>query len=331
MYKALNSNSSFSSYIGDNFFNRCLYNEGYNYIFDDIINSLFCWSEPLILCLSCFILLLLLPVMFLTNGEKNDNGKASRLYNTSKLTIMTFFHRITYIYLIFFPLAVFIGQPQPCIALNFDSSFSKLFFFPATPLACNLITLFFLSSIFSRKSVIYRCILNVLVIFLCFHYICIGRISISQSIITLFIAYTLHFISQHLTFMFSFIEFAVILVFFIVFICIKWNFILEVKQYVSHILITSVALYFIDIYIRSRFYYTRKGLVSIGKPIDLEYEKVSEKSYFTNIAPEDPETFHRNMQKDLLDSAIAMLIFILSLFIRNIFSSIYKISEYGLM
>lgn len=322
-----------SNNIGDSKINSCLLIPKYGDVFEDLIRSLFCWSEPLILCFSCFILLLLLTIVFMSNGEKEDNGKSSRLYITSRLVIMTFFHRLSYVYSIFFPFAVLLDQGPPCAYHGIDNTeINELYLFPSPRFASLLFTLFFFSGLFSLSSFGYRIGIMLFSMFLCFHYVISGQLSIGQTLFTYSLSYILYFISQRITFIYSFIEF-IIMALFLVFFFMYGSYELNKNQSsLLGIFITGITIFIIDLYIRIRFYYTRRGFVSIGRPIDLEYEKFANKgSFFNSVGSEDAHQFQNNMKKDLIDSFISLSVFLFSLFIRNIFSRNIDVDSYGFM
>ena len=131
------------SYIGDSLWNRCLYTPNYPKTLADIVSMFFRWTEPHVLVEICLVILILLPLIFMARSDESLI-KISRLYNISRLSVLTLFHKILYIYLIFIPLAYFIGQPPPCVdaTRSISESFKRLYSFPSPKLGSLCITLF---------------------------------------------------------------------------------------------------------------------------------------------------------------------------------------------
>lgn len=305
------------NYIGDSFLNACLYKEKAKTILSPFFNAFFSWTEPHILIFFCLVLLLILPLIFLLNS-KESYVKISRLYNVFRLSILTFFHRLVYIYLIFIPISFFIHQTSPCHdSLDSDPYYNQKYYLPNPKFASFCFFFLFLYSIASAMHSRYMWIIPPLILFAIIHYILMGEMSFAQTFCTFSLAYIMHFYSMRVKFWVMHIENIVLPAFYVIFFIVERNKIISEKLALSRTVIT-LALWIGDAWLLGRYHITRRGFVSIGRPIDLQWETDQKtSSYFTVISSEAEEVFSSNLKSDIMDSSIALFVYCFCLIFRH--------------
>lgn len=81
--------------------------------------------------------------------------------------------------------------------------------------------------------------------------------------------------------------------------------------------VVTLALWVCDVLMLGRYHLTRRGFVSIGRPIDLQWEtEQKSSSYFTVISSEAEIVFASNLKSDAIDSSIALIIYCFCLIFR---------------
>jgi len=319
------------SYLGDNVINRCFYTHNYDRYMGPWFQIFFRWTEPHLLVSCCLVILLLLPLIFLI--RPNDSYlKISRLYNVSRLSVLTFFHRVVYIYLVFCPIAFLINQQPPCYKAGSNvGSFKKLSYFPSAKFASLSITVLYFSSLIFSSRIKWNIIFMVFLIFSAVNHILCGELSVAQSIVTFSLSYLIHFYAQRVPFWVLHVENIVLPLIFISL------FVLERDRFFGNDealgrSISSLSLWIADFYMLGRYHCTRAGFVSVGRPIDLEWETDSKSSaYFSILSSEEEEVFTGNLKNDLSDSIVSMFLYLLGLFIRHYVSGPIKSSASGLI
>lgn len=313
------------NYISDNFINSCHYLPKYVKV-TQIVTPFFTCTDPFFLVCCSLIILIFLPIIFL-NRTTYSFVKISKLYNISRLTILTFFHRLCYVYFVFLPLSFLIDQSPPClIARSKEANFRKLQYFPQ-PKFASIVTLFlFFAELFPFK----RALIAYTIILLSFiHFNLAGDLSVGQSLFTLSLVYILHYYSQRVPFYVMHIENGIFLTSTILLIIFKINDIKE-NKYVRGRIITSCSMLLCDTLGLLRYHFTRYHYISVGKAIDIQFEKDgNSKSYLNVISSEGEDVFHKNLINDLIDSILSMAIFIIGLFIRSSFVEVIKSSHSG--
>ena len=324
------------SYIGDSFWNKCLYTPNYPEKLSGIVSMFFRWTEPHVLVEICLVILILLPLIFMARSDESLI-KISRLYNISRLSILTLFHKILYIYLIFIPLAYFIGQPPPCVdaTRSVSVSFQRLYSFPSPKLGSLCIALFYVNSLLtiSRKKIFI--VTFIIAILFGLHFMFNGNLSVSQTFFSISLAYILHFYSQRVPFFVLHIENLIftILIFLIMFGAGP-NFMPGHASYPNYDflgrMISAITLLVIDWYMIARYHYTRFDYAKIGRPIDIQVE-AGEGQYFSILSSEEEQRFVKNLKNDVIDSLIACILFLIGVDIRHYFTGIIKPSIIGLI
>lgn len=313
------------NYISDNFINSCHYLPKYITV-TRIVTPFYTCTDPFFLVCCSLIILIFLPIIFL-NRTTYSFMKISKLYNISRLTILTFFHRLCYVYLIFVPLSFLIDQAPPClIARSNENNFKKLQYFPQ-PKFASIVTLFlYFSEFFPFK----RAIIAYMIIFLSsIHYIISGDLSIAQSMFTMGLVYILHYYAQRVPFFVMHIENGIFLIS-ITLIAIFKNTEIRNNKYVNGRIITAYTMMLCDTFGLVRYHFTRYHYISVGKAIDIQLETDGKsRSYLNVISSEGEDIFHKNLVGDLIDSIMSMIIFIIGLFVRSSSVEVIKSSHSG--
>ena len=303
------------------------------------INHVFRWTEPHLLVFFCLVILIMLPIIFLIRSD-DSHLKISRLYNLSRVSVLTFFHRILYIYLIIIPMSFLIKQNPPC---HYPgkwrvSSFRKLYTFPFPKLSSLSLTIMYLGSLATAAKKPVSLIFGLIVVFFGFHSVFCGDLSMSQAFFTISISYILHFYSQRVTFDFLHVENAILLVLNLVLFISKSDVFLqsststEKDMDMTGRFISAAALLLVDEYMIARYYFTRNGYAKIGKPIDLQWETGAKSgAYFSILSSEEEFTFSRNLQNDIIDSVISLILYIAGLTLRHAYTGIIKPSRTGFL
>ena len=318
------------SFLGDSLLNRCLYSQAYERITGTWFTHIFRWTEPHLLVTVNLVILLLLPLIFLVRPD-DSYLKISRLYNVSRLSVLTFFHRVVYIYLIFCPLAFLIDQKPSCHQNNASDVFMELNYFPSPRFASFTLTVLYFYSLASASRIKYTFLFIIFILLAGLHNVFAGDLSIAQMLVTFSLAFIIHFYSQRVPFWFLHVENIVLPVIFIILFLIKKETFFA-NNYALGRAITTLSLWISDFYMLGRYHCTRAGFVSVGRPIDLEYETDTKTSaYFSILSSEEEDVFSMNLKKDLIDSAVSMVLYIIGLVIRHYVSGELKASSSGLI
>lgn len=323
------------SVIGDTWLNACYYSSKYENIMGGLIKIMFAWTEPQYLITLCFVFLIILPLIYLIRPD-DAYGKNSRLYNITRLSILTFFHRICYIFILLWPLSLLIKQAPPCSGrINQDKSHFGFFEdyncynLPSTWMCSTCFVILYLSSFSTTSHQKLTFIFGILLILIAIHFVFVGEMSFAQSFISLSISYIIHFYSMRTPFLFIHIENIILPIFFIIVFFVKKSFFFEFLQNknspynyenkgnLRHAIVTF-SLWIADVYMLARYHYTRSGLINIGRPIDLELEAdVNSKSFF-NVS-ESESDFWKNLKLDLIDSFVGIFLLIIGLISQHTF------------
>lgn len=318
---------------GDKLINACIIKPGYQKAMGDFLSHLFRWTEPLIVVTSCLVILFLLPILLLF-GKESSYLKLSRIYNISRLSILTLFHRITYIYLIILPLAFYINQHPPCIKAGIKiESISMIYNFPHPKYSSFCFVMLYISSLFGSSKVKQKSkfIVLGLLIVLSIHWILCGDVSIAQGIFTLCFSFVLHYYSMRIPFWFLNVEsFFIPLISIIIFNYNKERFLKDTKTIGKEI--TALSLWISDLYMLIKYRMSRTGFISIGRQIDLDIETSSKKGgYFSVLSSESEVSFTNYLKKDLRDSLFSVVLFTVGLIVRNYISGSIVGSYSGLV
>lgn len=318
------------SYNGDSILNRCLYIAAYEKYFSPVISHMFRWTEPLILVSVCLVILLLLPLIFLVRPD-DSYLKISRLYNVSRLSVLTFFHRVIYIYLIFCPLSLLINQQPPCRQYNASASFYYLAYFPSPKFASFTFACLYIGSLASVSKVKFVPIFVAINFLVGLSNILAGDLSVAQMLATFCLTYIIHFYSMRVPFWFLHVENIVLPILFVIIFILQKDVFFH-RTFALGRAITTLSLWVANCYMLGRYHYTRAGFVSVGRPIDLEYEAdTKSNAYFSILSSEEEDVFTANLRKDLLDSCVATIVYLVGLVLRYMVKVDWETSSSGLI
>ena len=302
------------SFIGDSWINQCHYSLQYDKTMGSFFSILTRWTQPNFLVIYCLILLFVLPILFLSHSDESQ-FKLSRLYNVSRLSILTFFHRVLYVYLFCFPFSLLMEQHSPCRdAFETDSEYNKTLNFPSINMCGLCFTALFFASFFA---VLYKKLnfaFGIFLIIYSIHIVFTGELSLAQSFFSLSISYIFHFYSMRVPFWVMHIENVVFPIFFFTVFIIKWDLLFGTAEFLGEAIL-ALALWIADFFMFVRYHFTRAGFFSLGRPIDIKFETESKSAQIASSEVDD--NFFRNLTMDLVDSSIALFLYILGLIIQR--------------
>lgn len=328
------------SIIGDSWLNACYYSSKYENIMDGLIKIVFSWTEPQFLITLCLVFLIILPLIFLIRPD-DAHGKTSRLYNITRLSVLTFFHRIFYVFILIWPISLLIKQSPPCSGKLAQSKIHFGFYedynsydLPSTWLCSTCFVILYFSSFLTTENQKYTFIFGIFLILLAIHFVFVGELSFAQSFVSLSISYIINFYSMRIPFFFIHIENILLPIFFIIVFIVKKPLFLDFLQNktvtgnfdvyndvnkgnLRHAIITF-SLWIADVYMLARYHYTRSGSINIGRPIDLELEADVNSNSFFNVLESETD-FWKNLKSDLIDSFIGIFLLIIGLISQQTF------------
>ena len=299
--------------IGDSFWNACFSQYKFFQTFQLSYHPILGWSEPFPLLFLLLVLLIVLPAIF----KVGTFLKVSRLYNITRLGLLSLFHQICYSYTIGQPLSLIIRQPRPCNTIELSNS-SLEYGFPST-IAMSASLLLFTVSQFTGISFKYSLIIW-------FSFLIILTIlsladmfnSIFQSISSFFISYLLHYWHKNLPFKFIHYE-NLFLFLFLLIITIGYklnNY--SLPQIVFSLLFSYIVL-IIDELLLFRHHFSRKGFLSIECSKDLKWTIETEHVESIRLLnTEEEESFSENVKTDLITSFLAFCVFYFGVLLRRI-------------
>ena len=320
------------SYLGDMWLNKCYLVPKYQRIMDGVTSHLLRWTEPFVLVTCCLVVLLLLPLIFLVPAG-DAYQKMSRLYNVVRLSVMTLFHRLLYIYVVVSPMAFAIGQNPPCRALYVASSqaFHALYYLPNARYSSFCLLMLYMWSLATATKKRYSWIFPVIMVLFGVNMLFTGDLSVTQAAFTCSLSYTLHFYAMRIPFWFLHVE--NILVPLGLFCAL----VVDRERYFDDLdalgrVIAGFSLWMADALMLGRYHYTRAGFVSIGRPIDLEWEADSKSNaYFSILSSDGEDAFASNLAADLVDSIVAVCIYAAGLILRQLVGGAVRSSSSGLI
>lgn len=316
--------------ISNSFLNECFLFPKFERVVGNFMNVFFKWTEPHVLVTLCIVILLLLPMIFLVRS--NDSYlKISRLYNVSRLSILTFLHRIIYLYIIFVPLSIIIHQSPPCTHQHVTQNFYSIYNFPSTQYGSFCFTMLFFSFIVECSKPSLILIFPFILVFYSVFSIFIGNLSVGQEIFTLSLCYILHFYAQRVPFWFLHIENIILCLALIIFFVLSYKNFQENKESFGKIVL-GLFLWCLDFFLLGSYQLTRQGFVAVGRPIDLRWETDTKSgTYFSILSSEEEMTFTKNLLKDFITSIVSILIYVIGLTVRCSIVGGFRNASTGLM
>lgn len=305
--------------ISDRAVDACLLRPQYQRAMGDLISHLFRWTEPLLVVAACLVVLLLLPLLLLA-GKESSYLKLSRIYNVSRLSILTLFHRITYVYMIILPLAFFINQRPPCVKVNARTGFlATTYNFPNPKYSSFCFVMLYISSLFgtARAKQKQKFVVLALLVAMPVHWVFCGDVSVAHITFTLCFCFILHYYSMRIPFWFMHVENVLLpLVSLGIYYTRKERFLRDPSIIGKEI--TALSLWVSDMYMLIKYQLSRTGFISVGRQIDLDLETRSKRGgYFSVLSSESELSFTNSLKKDACDSIVSVVIFTVGLIVRN--------------
>jgi hypothetical protein len=285
--------------------------------FQDWREAVFGWSEPYPLFIFVLVLLIILPGIF-----KSERGflKLSRIYNSTRLGLISILHQVVYCYTLVIALQLFIAQTTPCIHASSFGSFSTPFTFPQTTamtvsfLGFSVIRFTSASQLFAFP--IFAIVLGIII----FTEMCERITTAFQGIASIFLAYIIHFAHMRIPYRFIHVE----NIFLALFCLAAAIYIAQDPAWGSGgafaDLWFSWVTVAIDELILARHHMTRKGFTIITCPGDVIWagEKGPTES-LRLLASEEEHAMEANVWSDFLTSIFAFVAIVVGVVVRKFF------------
>lgn len=320
------------STLGDMWLNACNLVPRYQAIVDGLTSHLFRWTEPFVLVTCCLVVLLLLPLIFLVPAQ-DAYQKMSRLYNVVRLSVLTFFHRLLYIYLIVCPMAFAFRQHPPCrgLYISNEKSFNGLYYLPSARYASFCLLMLYIWSLATATRKRYSWVFPLIMVLFGVNMLFTGDLSVAQGVFTCSLSYALHFYAMRIPFWFLHVENVVLPLILFLSLVLGRDRYFNDSEALGRV-VAGFSLWIADGFMLGRYHYSRAGFVSIGRPIDLEWEADSKSSaYFSILSSDGEDAFSSNLVTDLVDSIVAMCIYAAGLILRQIVGGAVRSSSSGLI
>jgi hypothetical protein len=304
--------------IGDSFLNSCTEIIHFFASISDLRTTLLGWNEPYPLVTLILILLIILPSIF-RFGSKNSYLKISRVYNFTRLGIMSLLHQITYVYTLAMPVSLMIGQGTPCVHASTYGTFIRLTGFPSTSLMSASLFGFSVARFSGAPA---KFLLPVLFVYIGLTFVAeldAVFVNLFQAIASVLMSYVLHFIHIHIPFRFIHVENIVLALLTItaaVFSGLERGWTLK-GAFIN--LWFSFVVILIDELMLIRHQWTRGGFAAIERPVDISWRMdMSHVESIRLLNSEEESSFLKNLQDDITTSAIAFLSFALGVVVRRL-------------
>jgi len=301
--------------VGDSFWNTCFAKYKFFRVIAHSFTPIFGWSEPFPLVLLNLVLLIVLPAIF----KVGSFLKVSRLYNMTRLGLLSLFHQICYSYTIGKILTLIFRQPRPCDQV-LDINTSLDFAFPS-PIILSASLLMFTVAQFTGISLFRSIIIWFAVLFfLTLLALADQMVSIFQAVSTFFFGYVLH--SWHVNLPFKYIHYEnACLLILSIFVTFKYaNMSYTIPQIIFAVWFSYVTL-IIDELLILRHHMSRRGFPAIERPKDLKWTIETEHVESIRLLnSEEEETFTQNVKSDLSTSFISFCVFYVGVLLRRVVS-----------
>ena len=307
-----------SNAVGDSFLNRCFADSPIFQTINGLYTPLLGWSEPYPLIFLLLMLLIVLPTIFRVGAFL----KVSRLYNITRLGLLSLFHQISYSYTVMESLCLIFKQPAPCFSDMSALTDVNNYSFPSAIIASSAFLVFTVTKYVGIK--IYFAIIIWIVFFSIQSFLAMADNfnTFFQSLVTIFFCYLLHIWHNFLPFKFIHIENAVLFLFSLIIFIVYAA--LDLSSF-SNLFFTmwfNFLVLIIDEVLLARHHQTRGDFSTIERPGDLKW--TIEKEHVETIRllnSEEEEMFTKNIDVDLNTSLIAFVLFFIGVILRRIVAS----------
>jgi hypothetical protein len=300
--------------VGDSFLNTCFETSPFFDFVGNYIVQLFVWTEPYPLLVLLLIVLVILPSIF-RYPSKDSYLKISRIYNSTRLGLMSILHQVCYSYTVVTPLGFFVNLPLPCSHTSTYGQYND----PEFPDSLTTAASLFVFSVARYSHVSLRISLPVCTVFLTILILCFISLNVSvlHAVSGLCISYILHFLHLHMFFKWLHYENAFLTVFGVAAMVygsvvheIPWerSFLYSWFSFVS-IAINEMMLV--------RYHLSRGGFRAIERPGDLNWAaEMSHAESIRLLNSEQEDRFTDHLTSDFVTSAVALTIFFIGQVVR---------------
>jgi hypothetical protein len=301
---------------GDSILNRCYERQPF---FDALLNgnsrvALFGWMETYPLLVLSLLLLMILPSIF---TRATSLAKIARIYNATRLGLMSIFHQICYSYSVAKPISIMVFQGTPCVhAASFDNR-ASLLQFPSTILMPGALFAFTLARFIGVTSLLSKLLITLFLLAISVTEVGIHESSFFQAACAIVLGYVCHFATMRVPFRFLHIENAVLTVVaaaaFGAGIAHGWT---PFKAF-SELFFTWIVIG-IDEVIVIRHHLTRGGFHTIERPLDISWVVSIAHAESTRLLNNEEEDFPRHCESDMVTSVAAFAAIFVGVLVRRV-------------
>jgi hypothetical protein len=298
----MSQRDSVANNVGDIFLNRCYETVPF---FDTLYRSktrlaLVAWSESWPLLSLVLVVLLILPSIF---AKTTSLLKISRIYNLTRLGLMSILHQVSYAYSIVLPLRLMVFQGAPCIhATTFGQVVPR---FPSGPTLVAAVFCFSIARFTGARALRWRLLIVAALIVLSIIEVCERDSTFLQAFCAIPLAYILHFVSIRVPFRFVHVENAVMALFVLggwgAAVAHGWSLDSSFNQaWFAWVVVL------IDEVILARHHFTRKGFRTVERPFDISWVVTEAHAEAMRLFQgEDEKNFGAYCRSDMLTSVAA--------------------------
>jgi hypothetical protein len=310
---------------GDSFLNRCF--EGTPF-FDVLFEArtrvaIFGWVEPYPLLILSLVLLMILPSVF---THTTSLAKIARIYNATRLGIMSIFHQICYGYSIAKSLNIMVLQATPCVhAFVFDGRIALLQF-PSALILSGALFAFTVMRFVGFTSLLSKLLITVFLLAVSLAEVGVHESSFLQAICAVLLGYLLHYVTLRIPFRFVHIENVVLALFALAAWGLRVVHGWEPFKSFSELFFTWVVIA-IDEVILFRHHVTRGGFHTIGRPLDISWVVSVAHAESTRLLNNEEGDFRRHCESDMVTSVAAFVGIFLGVLIRKVMTPVGFFAE----
>jgi hypothetical protein len=314
------SNDSVANNIGDSFLNQCFEKNSFFHDFSHTRDAVFGWAESYPLLILILVLLIILPSLF---THQKSLLKVSRIYNATRLGMMSLLHEVCFSYSIGGPLRMIVFQPSPCIHSVTFGQFNRLLNFPASVILGGSSFAFGVSYFIGWHSFIAKLLVTACLMVYVIAGIGTNESTFVQGTAAVGIGYILHFINLYVPFKYVHVENAVL-----AFVGLGGFFAVRAHGWPWSLAFSENWFVWVVILIDElmlwRHHSTRKGFRTIERPADISW--VMEEGHVESIRllnSEEEADLPKNCQSDLVTSVLAFVGVFAGVLIRTILQPVF--------
>jgi hypothetical protein len=309
--------------IGDSFLNRCFENVSFLKQLNRPVDTFFGWLQPYPLLILLIIVLMILPSIF-HYVSKNAVLKIVRIYNFTRLGVISLFHQGCYSYTIGGPLVLLFAQPTPCVHTDTFDVYTGLYMFPDRLCMSAALFTFSVARYSSVKPLIGIPVTTFILLLFLFSNVFALQSTVFQTLCSISFSYILHFVHVHVPFGYTHIENAIWAVFNGAAIPVAIVHLgLGGQQAFLEVWFSFVLLAIDELFLIT-YQLTRGGFTVIERPADLSWSVAALHSESVRLLNSEAEAqFVSHIHADTGASVVAFMIFFIGVLIRLIFSNTF--------